>query len=142
MLNNNEYGILIVGYARQDGIIRILNKMVDLGFKRIYVAIDGPKELNQNAISKAVLIEIAKLKSKNDILIRTWVREKNLGLSVSMITAIDWFFSFEEWGVILEDDIEITKEFTEFITLNKGILEKDKVLMISGNRANTYCRSK
>ncbi|MEY4572698.1 MAG: hypothetical protein RLZ10_1946 [Bacteroidota bacterium] len=138
MLDSDQYGILIVGYARRDGIIRILNKVVDLGFKRIYVAIDGPKELNQDTISEAILIEITKLRSKNDIFIRTWIREKNLGLSVSMITAIDWFFIFEESGLILEDDIEITEEFTEFITLNKGILQKDKVLMISGNNFSEH----
>ena len=133
MEKNNVSGVLIVGYARQDSIIRVLNKVIDLGFKRIYVAIDGPKEINQKKISKSVLIEIAKLQLENELLIRTWVRDRNLGLAVSMITAIDWFFSNEESGLILEDDIDITDEFIEFVEAYKEVLEKDRVLMISGN---------
>ena len=64
-----------------------------------------------------------------------WERENNLGLACSMITAIDWFFSYEAKGIILEDDLNISNEFHNFADNALTHFEDHKeVLMISGNQ--------
>ena len=64
--------------------------------------------------------------------------KKNNGVSLGPVKALDWFFSQNDFGVILEDDIIPTKEFFDFV---KEIYCKyngvDKVLTINSGSYST-----
>jgi hypothetical protein len=124
---------LIVGYLRPTGIIKTLQKIIESGIENIYVAIDGPKIGKPNDVAKTVLEEIEKIQNSKNIIIKTWIRDANLGLAVSMITAIDWFFQFEELGIVLEDDLDFNENLVVFFRSNSHVLKNPKIMMLSGN---------
>jgi hypothetical protein len=66
--------------------------------------------------------------------VKTLFRERNMGCGVAVSYAIDWFFEFEETGIIFEDDVLPDASFFPFC---EEILERYKdvsqVMMISGN---------
>jgi hypothetical protein len=124
---------LIVGFMRPDGVIKTLKKIIESGIENIYIAIDGPKFGKHNDVAKTVLEEIEGIQKSNNIMIKTWVRDSNLGLAVSMITAIDWFFQFEELGIVLEDDLDFNENLVVFFRSNSHVLKDSKIMMLSGN---------
>jgi hypothetical protein len=70
--------------------------------------------------------------------IYVWQRRKNLGIAISVISAIDWFFSFEEEGIILEDDLIFDDSFTSFCQLALAQYRNRKeIFLISGNQFNS-----
>lgn len=95
---------LIVSYSRHQNVLVIIKQLRNQGVRKIYLAIDGPKNLDhdlQNRIEK----DSRELAEELGVNLRIWHRDSNLGPAVSVITAIDWFFKNEESGVILEDDL-------------------------------------
>ena len=69
--------------------------------------------------------------------LKTLFRENNVGCGKGVSGAIDWFFSNEEKGIILEDDVLPNNDFFVFC---EDLLERykdvDKVKSISGNNFN------
>jgi hypothetical protein len=71
--------------------------------------------------------------------IEIWSREENLGVAKAIISALDWFYSCEEFGIILEDDLTVGSDFLDFISRNKTLLEcDDRILLISGNQFDLH----
>lgn len=127
--------ILIVGFIRVDGIQTLLNSLQVSQISKIYLAIDGPR-ISEDQRSQEILIEFARAFAREKNLpISIWQRKCNLGIAVSIISAIDWFFFFESFGAILEDDLVVGKDFLHFILKTKSILEfQNSVMMVSGNQ--------
>lgn len=115
----------------------MLDLLSSLGKRNIYVSLDGPKS---EAVSEAqsALIEAVRLRnigSDSPIKIRRNII--NQGVAVSVITGIDWFFSYENFGIILEDDLYFTSDFLNWCEwANKTFSEDSQIFMISGNRFN------
>jgi hypothetical protein len=101
---------------------------------QIYIAIDGPRNSRdvENQIEIRRVIDSFKLRFP-EIPVQTWFRESNLGVGVSVISALDWFFKNEPAGHVLEDDLEPTDSF---FTFSRDALERfesdSRVWMISG----------
>jgi hypothetical protein len=124
--------ILILGYSRPEKVQNLIKTCVELGSKNIYLAIDGQKGKNLLIRDQFDSI-LATYGSANEVRLKVWHRDSNLGTPVSMITAIDWFFKQEPAGIILEDDIEITQEFLKFVDTALRQFEKDEeVWCVSG----------
>jgi hypothetical protein len=103
------------------------------------VAIDGP---NSSSI-KISQIEIRQLvnefASSNDLPIEIWSREENLGVAKAIISALDWFYSCEEFGIVLEDDLTVGSDFLDFVSINRPLLEGDeRILLLSGNQFDLH----
>jgi hypothetical protein len=61
--------------------------------------------------------------------------QRNLGVGVGVISGLDWFFSHEDSGHILEDDLQVDSNFFSFSRL--ALLEfanHESVKMISGSQ--------
>jgi hypothetical protein len=127
--------ILIIGFVRPEGIERLLTSLQVGQVSRVYLAVDGPRD-SQDRRSQKILVEFAQTFARNqNIPISIWQRDTNLGIAVSIISAIDWFFTSEHFGLILEDDLIVGKDFIPFVIKAKAILEtQDDVVMISGNQ--------
>ena len=125
--------VLIVGYARPKGVLRILEALKHYE-ANIYVYIDGQKSLNKN--SKQIEFE--------DV-VKNYVREnpnktieychlsQNVGAAVNVITSIDACFETEQELIILEDDLIISTDFLRFVEIAMPIMKDNlKVKMITG----------
>jgi len=83
---------------------------------KLYMAVDGPRDGRPDEAKKCAAVrECAKLVDW-PCEVKTLFREKNLGCKYAPSQAIDWFFSNEEKGIILEDDCHPTPDFFRFIS--------------------------
>lgn len=121
---------LIITYARSENVLRLIDKFMANGVKKIYISIDGAKNENIDAIQSKLKME---LREKNQILsdqIYIWHRQLNMGSGASVIASLDWVFSREEEVIILEDDLEVGDEFFDFVQFGLKEMKIHKNLKI------------
>lgn len=135
--------VLIIGYSRPTGITNLINSLIINGITRVYLSLDGPRNTRDVENQAIIQNEINKFSENNKIQIRVLKQQLNLGIAVAVIGAIDWFFSQEDCGLILEDDLVIGSEFILFANscLNKYSNIPD-VWMISGSQLISNFSSK
>lgn len=127
--------VLIIAYMRDDYILNYLPILSEEGVRDIYIALDAPKVPALKQKQAEMIDNIRHHLAKYDFNVWLWSREKNLGLAVSVYTAIDWFFQFENKGVILEDDLIFDSGFLKFADKCLTDLEGEKrVWLVSGNQ--------
>ena len=129
--------VLIVTYARPQGLKNLLELSMNSGVKNFYVAIDGPKNSQVQNLQNEMLGVISNFEHSNGIKVNLWMRKENLGAAVSVVTAIDWFFTNECMGIVLEDDLRPSPDFYTFASAGLNFYRNDRnVWMISGSRMN------
>lgn len=127
--------VLIIGFVRKEGLERTLMSLVQAGTKDVYLAIDGPKNQDHASLQREMVLSAEKIALNTGMELHIWQRRQNLGLAVSVITAIDWFFSQVEEGIILEDDLRFGESFMDFAEACLERFRKDSdVWIVSGNR--------
>jgi hypothetical protein len=107
---------LIIAYKRNQNVIELIETLIQAGVPRIYIAIDGQRdsEILSSQPSLSSLLEV--FNSNGAVQLSIWERKSNLGPAVSVVTAIEWFFTNEEFGMIFEDDLRITSESVRYFT--------------------------
>lgn len=111
--------------------------LVQAGTKDVYLAIDGPKNQDQASLQREMVLSGEKIALKSGMELRIWQRHENRGLAVSVITAIDWFFSEVNEGIILEDDLYFNENFIDFASQALDYFREDEdTWLISGNNFN------
>lgn len=134
MVIHSPVPCLIIGFARKDGVLRTIETLGGAGINNIYLAIDGPRNQTQALLQEEMIRAANALAESNGILLNIWKRTTNLGVAASVITAIDWFFSKVENGLILEDDLYFDEQFITFATSALSAYENDKnIWVISGS---------
>ena len=125
--------VLIISYSRPNGVRNLIESCINNGVSDVYVAIDGPKMGSDGSLQNKILQVVTSFSDVKDLNIRILQRQKNLGVGVGVITAIDWFFSHENFGHILEDDLKVDSGFFDFSreALTKFIDDRN-VFLISG----------
>jgi hypothetical protein len=130
---NLDLAALIIGYSRPAGIANLLDRLNESGVRNVYISIDGPKNIEDKLAQETIKQEIAN--NSRNTGIKVLQRDLNLGAAAGVISAIDWFFSHEKMGVILEDDLQISEDFCSYA---KNALDKyvndDDVWMVSGTQ--------
>ena len=129
-----ETPILFLVFNRPSLTQRVFDEIKKAKPKKLYVAIDGPRQGNHFDIEniKQVVEIVTNLdwECKLELL----QREKNLGCGLAVSSAIDWFFSNEEEGIILEDDCVPSQDFFFFC---ESMLEKyrndSRIMAINGS---------
>lgn len=123
--------VLIIGYSRIENIIAAINKLLEFGFQKIYIAIDFSND-DSIRIKQSQLIDYLSKQPHNRITV--WYRKRNHGIAAGIISALDWFFAQNRFGVILEDDLIFEESFLTFCSFALNTYDKQEILMISGNR--------
>ena len=84
---------------------------------KLYVAADGPRIQRQDDITNTK--KVRKIVTGIDwpCEVKTLFRNENLGCRRALESSLDWFFEFEEDGIILEDDILPNEAFFNYCTL-------------------------
>ena len=125
--------ILVMAFNRPDHLQVLINRLRDVKAAQIYVAIDGPRSARQG--------EAEHVQKCRDLVrsidwpcnVTTLFQDNNLGCGMGVSTAITWFFSHVERGIILEDDIIPDPSFFPYCTeLLDRYENDDRVFAISG----------
>jgi len=128
--------VLIICYARTSSVIALVNQLQNLGIHNIYIAIDGAKSEDVENVQAELMRFIENQKRGLPNSIHVWKRTENLGIAVSVITAIDWFFTQVEYGAILEDDLMPEDSFFIYLYhLLQRFKSDSSITLISGNKA-------
>lgn len=124
--------ILLLGFNRPEllrGLVAILAKVRP---PKIYLAVDGPRPDRPGEAEKCAACAAVADAIDWSCEVKKLVREKNLGCRLAVTGAIDWFFSQEEEGIILEDDCWPDPSFLQFSTeLLERYRDDERVGMIS-----------
>jgi hypothetical protein len=127
-----ETPLLINIYNRTDHLDGIFGVLRVLKPTKIYISSDGaktPADENKVRVARATVENLINWPCS----VKYKYNKTNLGCGKSINEAIDWFFGFEEQGIILEDDIFYSLDFFYFTQI---MLEKYKynsrVFMVSG----------
>ncbi len=132
--------VLLIGFNRPDLIESQLNLISTLGVRKIYVSIDGGRDSKERAICDKTAQITREFKFSGQVLLKT--RENNLGCGLGVVSALDWFFSLENLGVVLEDDCVPNIETMEFFQKNKDKFDTVNNLgMISAHNPCTKTES-
>lgn len=124
--------VLILAYKRPESFGKVLQSVISSGRSKIYVACDGPRTpLEESA--QAVIRKIIKNQG-HSAEIRSRFSETHLGVRSGVHSGIDWFFSHESQGMILEDDTVPSPDFFTFCELAlSAYADHRQVQQISGH---------
>jgi hypothetical protein len=111
--NNINYSVLVIAYNRPQLLNDLLHLLKSQGVSKVYIALDGPKSSEETS-DCAQCYDIAS-SYKLDMEIKILRNSHNLGCMLGVIRALDWFYSNEEFGLVLEDDCFPTSDFFDFI---------------------------
>lgn len=106
--------ILFVFFNRKDTAIRTFERIKAVKPSQLYLAQDGPRKHNEAEIVADVRKAITEAIDW-PCEVHTLFREKNLGCSLGVKTAIDWLMENEEYGIILEDDCVCNSSFFKYM---------------------------
>jgi hypothetical protein len=124
---------LILSFQRKDQLEKLIRVATAQGSDRIYISIDGPRDKHDGLVQSAIIKMISQLRLELDTEIIARHLSENAGAGAAVISGIDWFFEFENKGIILEDDLSPEPGFfhaaDQFI--NRTDLD-ERILMFSG----------
>ncbi len=132
--STNNTPVLLIVFNRPDKVKRLITALAEIKPREVYIAADGPR--SHKAADAELCEETRKLVSTLpwECNIHTNFQEKNLGCKIGVSTAISWFFTKVEEGMILEDDCIPTPSFFTYCTENlKRYRGNEKVMHISGS---------
>jgi hypothetical protein len=126
--------ILLLLFNRPNHTSKLIKSLEKIKPRKVYINIDGPRSnnLNDKYLCKKVYELVKKINWKCKVNIRKF--DFNNGCRKSVKNAIDYFFSKEKYGIILEDDCIPCVNFFDFCTkILKKYYNINKVKSISGN---------
>lgn len=125
--------VLFLIFNRPDTTQLVFNEIRKARPRQLFVAADGPRkdcpDDHENCRKAREIVNQVDW----DCNVVTLYREENLGCKIAVSSAIDWFFSNVEEGIILEDDCVPDQSFFPFCQelLNK-YRNDERIMMISG----------
>lgn len=132
---NREFSepILIVAFNRPDRVEALIEVLRDIRPTQVFLAVDGPRpghgsdgDLVGRTRKAAELIDWP-------CQVQTRFLTENLGCGRAVSSAINWFFSIVDRGIILEDDVLPSPEFFDFCAeLLERYRDDSRVFAISG----------
>lgn len=135
--------VLLLSFNRLDTIKQTLAQIAKHKPPRIYLASDGARA--NKILKDKILGDIPESKMVSDIReyllaninwdckIHTRFLSENLGCKLGVSTAIEWFFTHEEQGIILEDDCLPSDSFFGFCDeMLERYKTSDNIFIISG----------
>ncbi len=125
--------VLFLVFNRPESTRRVFESIRRARPPRLYVAADGAR--GERVGERARCEEVRRIASVVDwpCTVNTLLRDRNLGCKQAVSTGISWFFSHEEEGVILEDDVLPDESFFGYCDqLLERYRDDERVAQISG----------
>jgi hypothetical protein len=106
----------------------VLKTLEGLNHRNVWFAIDGPRHNNESDARRVQqcqdLISKSSLFNSDKVLIRS----HNLGCKYGMAGALNWFFSKNEMGIVIEDDLVFDTKFLMFASQCLERFKQDKTV--------------
>ena len=98
--------ILIITFNRPTHTRRVLEAILAAKPQELYVFQDGARNGNEKDMVKCAEVRrvVEELTKDADVVVHLNYSNKNLGCGPGPMTALNWFFSENEMGIVLEDD--------------------------------------
>ena len=106
--------VLFVIFNRPDTTLKVFEQIRIAKPKRLYVAADAPRSNFPDDISLCMQARSIIDKIDWDCELRTLFKKENAGCKDGVSSAVNWFFEYEEEGIILEDDCLPANSFFKF----------------------------
>lgn len=131
----NTLPCLIIAYSRVEGVIGNLRAANAAGVPRIYISFDGPKDEEVSDIQEELLKQISLFVEESKANVQIQRNTTNQGVALGVISAIEWFFSLEDSGIVIEDDLVVDTSFFSFCSAGVDVYRNDRrVWIISGSQ--------
>ncbi len=116
-MNKKNLPVLLITWNRPTHLLKSYKAILDSGTEEIYIYCDGltddlKKNIKINETRK--LIKHLCVKNNNIKHKVKFATQMSLGCREGVTSAINWFFENNEKGIIVEDDVIISKIFPEF----------------------------
>ena len=140
-----DTAVLFIVFNRFETTREVFDSIKKARPPRLYIASDGARSSKGDEDKKVKKIReyvIANIDWKCDV--KTLFREKNIGCRLAVSSAISWFFTNEEMGIILEDDCLPSQSFFWFCEEMLKKYKNDKrIFYVTGyNSQNVWNASK
>lgn len=133
--------VLFLIFNRPDTTQQVFEAIKRAKPPRLYIAADGPRK---GVSGEAELVrEVRTIATSVDwpCEVKVLFRDINLGCKQAVTLAIDWFFEWEERGIILEDDCLPNPDFFLFCqSLLDRFADDERVSTITGNNFQNNIR--
>jgi hypothetical protein len=104
--------ILFLIFNREEIALKSFESIKKYQPTTLYIAADGPRAEKSGEFELCERTRNSVLKAIDwDCDVKTLFRDENLGCTKAVAGAISWFFSTEEYGIIIEDDCLIHPDF-------------------------------
>lgn len=131
--SNLRAPVLFLIFNRPDTTKRVFDEIRKARPARLYIAADGPRKERPGDPALCNKTREIIHQVDWDCEVSTLFRDENLGCKRAISSAIDWFFSHVDEGIILEDDCVPDQSFFPFC---EQLLERyrtdERVMMIAG----------
>lgn len=126
--------VLLIVFNRPDKVRKLLDALATIKPSKVYVAADGPRAHKENDADLCAQVRALIEGISWPCEVITNFQPENLGCKLGVSTAISWFFTYEPYGIILEDDCIPSTSFFDFTTELLLRHEADEHIMhISGS---------
>ena len=132
--------VLLIAWRRPCHLIKVIDAVRKVEPKNVFVAVDGPRIGDNYSEERQLIIKTKEVIEREidwDCKLMLNYQEKNLGCRLGVSSAISWFFSNVDEGIILEDDCVPSLDFFKFSVemLNK-YRDNYQIMHITGNNFN------
>jgi hypothetical protein len=134
-ITSSQIPVLLIGHSRTETLIDLVEIALLNHVSAIYVSIDGPRDETVRKYQHKMIGYLEDYQKSQLVPIHVLQRKRNLGAGAGVVAALDWFFTLEREGIVLEDDLIVDDSFFEYVreALPKIYLDP-KILSVSGTR--------
>lgn len=131
-MKSNEIPLLLIAYSKIDSVKKIFKVLSEVKPKSFYFYVNKPDDKNIEIINNGIRRLILQVDWECEI--ETFFREEPVGIYDSLNSAIDWFYSQVDMGIILEEDTVPNISFFEYVShYVENSAGNSSNLVISGN---------
>ncbi len=125
--------VLFIIFCREEITLKTFESIRDYKPDVLYIAADGPRAEKPGEAGLCEQTRKSVLKAIDwDCNVKTLFRDTNLGCTNAVSSGITWFFSHEEYGIIIEDDCSIHSDFYLLCeTLLPTYREEEKIMLLT-----------
>lgn len=129
-----DCAVLFLVFNRPDTTGVVFEAIRQARPKRLYVAADGPRPSRSGEAQRCAETRAVATAVDWDCEVKTLFRDENLGCRRAVCSALDWFFSEEEYGVVLEDDCLPSQSWFPFAhEMLERFKDDERVMCIAAN---------
>lgn len=125
--------ILLIFFNRPDFSKLLIERLSKIKPKKIFISVDGARDNINGESEKCEKVRGLASNITWDCTVETLFHKENLGCQKAVVSAIDWFFSKVDNGIILEDDCIPSDSFFPYCSeLLERYKDDSRIMHVAG----------